>query len=56
MESKPVITLLEIRITDERPTILRGRMNPRNGGRVLYSIPNIIIIGNNNHNSMWIKG
>jgi hypothetical protein len=52
MERRPIITQLKIRINEERPTIFRGRMNPRKDGRVLYSIPNIMIMGNSNHNSM----
>ena len=52
MERRPIITQLKIRINEERPTKFRGRMNPRKDGRVLYSIPNIMIMGNSNHNSM----
>jgi hypothetical protein len=52
IERKPMITQLKVRINEERPMILRGLMNPRNHGSVLYSIPNIMTIGNSNHNSM----
>jgi len=33
---------------DNIPKFFRGLMNPKKDGNVLYSIPNIIIIGNNN--------
>jgi len=30
------------------PSLFLGLMNPKNDGNVLYSIPKIIIMGNNN--------
>ncbi len=33
---------------DSIPNFFLGRINPKNEGNVLYSIPNIIIMENNN--------